>query len=31
VFGLFDDQSAAAAAAVALKKTWPWVFVARPV
>lgn len=31
VFGLFDDQSAAAAAAEALKKTWPWVFVARPV
>lgn len=31
VFGLFDDQSAAAAAAGALKKTWPWVFVARPV
>ena len=30
-FGLFDDQSAAAAAAEALKKTWPWVFVARPV
>ena len=31
VFGLFDDQSAAAAAAEALKKTWPRVFVARPV
>lgn len=31
VFGLFDDQSAAAAAAEALKKTWSWVFVARPV
>ena len=31
VFGLFDDQSAAASAAEALKKTWPWVFVARPV
>lgn len=31
VFGLFDDQSAAAVAAEALKKTWPWVFVARPV
>ena len=31
VFGLFDDQSAVAAAAEALKKSWPWVFVARPV
>lgn len=31
VFGLFDDQSAAAAAAEALKRVWPQVFVTRPV
>jgi len=31
VFGLFNDQSAAAAAAEALKRVWPQVFVTRPV
>ena len=31
VFGLFDDRNAAIAAAEALRRTWPRVFVAKPV
>lgn len=31
VFGVFDDRKEAAAAAMTLRRTWPQVFVTRPV